>query len=66
MCKKQESFSTDTFQSKIIFIEEDFILMELDSKFEIIYHVPSGRTVSSFNHLSEHLKFNEKFFPIHY
>lgn len=30
MCKKQESFSTETFMNKIVFIDEDFILMELD------------------------------------
>ena len=37
--------------------------MELNGHNEIIFHVPSRRTVSSFNNLSEHLKFNDKFMP---
>lgn len=63
MCSKKDSFSTDTFVNKIIFVEEDFILMELDQSNEIIFHVESGRTISSFNSISSNFKFNEKFFP---
>ena len=59
MCKKQESFSTDTFMDKIIFVDEDFILMELDQSVEIIFHIPTERTVSSFNLLSKNLKYNQ-------
>ena len=66
MWSKQESFSTETFLHKIIFVDEDFILMELDGNNEIIFHVPSGRTVSSFNLISPNLKYNEKFFPVQY
>ena len=64
MWAKQESFSTETFQHKIIFVDEDFILMDLDSSYEIIFHVPSQRTISSFNNLNRRLKFNEMYFPI--
>jgi len=63
MCNKKDQFTTDSFVNKIIFIDEDFILMELDGHNEIIFHVPSRRTVSSFNNLNAHLKFNEKFMP---
>ena len=40
--------------------------MELNDSNEIIFHVPSGRTVSSFNLISKNLKYNEKFFPVQY
>lgn len=63
MCSKKDSFSTDTFVNKIIFVEEDFILMELDQSNEIIFHVESGRTLSSFNSINPSFKYNEKFFP---
>ena len=66
MWSKQESFSTETFLHKIIFVDEDFVLMELDGCNEIIFHVPSGRTISTFNLISSHLKYNEKFFPVQY
>ena len=66
MWSKQESFSTETFLHKMVFVEEDFILMELDGSNEIIWHVPSGRTVSSFNLISDNLKYNEKYFPVQY
>ena len=66
MCTKQESFSTETFLNKLVFIDEDFIYMELDNSSEIIFHVESGRTVSSFNLISPNLKYNEKFFPVQF
>ena len=66
MYKKQESFSTETFVNKMIFIDEDFIWMELDQSSEILFHVPTGRTISSFNVLSRHLKYNEKLFPVQF
>ena len=66
MCSKFEPFSTETFLHKLIFIDEDFILMELQQTNEIIFHVPTGRTISSFNSLSPHLKYNEKYYPTCY
>jgi len=66
MCGKNDSFSTETFIKKLIFVDEDFILMELDKSNEILFHVESGRTLSSFNCLGPHLKFNEKFFPVQF
>ena len=66
MCGKSDSFTTETFIQKLIFVDDDFILMELDQNNEILFHVESGRTLSSFNSLSPHLKFNEKFFPVQF
>lgn len=63
MWSKKEQFSTETFINKLIFVDDDFILMELGGSNEILYHVPSGRTVSTFNNLSSLLKYNEKFIP---
>lgn len=54
---------TDTFVNKIIFIDEDFILMELNGSNEVIFHVPSRRSLSSFNNLHHNLKYNERFMP---
>ena len=47
---------------KLIFVDEDFILMDFDNNYEIIYHVPSQRTVASFNSLNRHLRYNEMYF----
>ena len=30
MCSKNDSFSTETFIKKLIFVDEDFILLEID------------------------------------
>ena len=64
MCSKKDSFSTETFVNKLIFADEDFILMELDNSNEIVFHVESGRTISSFNSINPRFKFNEQFFPV--
>ena len=66
MISKKEQFTVDMFVNKLIFVDDDFILMELDGYNEIIFHVPSRRTVSSFNNLCANLRFNEKFMPIQF
>lgn len=63
MCSKRDQFSTETFLNKLIFVEDDFILMELDQSNEIVFQVSTQRTISSFNVLNPNLKFNEKFLP---
>ena len=41
LLSSKETFSPENFVDKIIFVEEDLIMLELDKINEIIFHVPS-------------------------
>jgi hypothetical protein len=60
---RMESFSDETFKHKLFFIDEDLVLMQFDASHEAIFHVPSSRIISSFNHLHPQLKYFENFLP---
>ena len=59
----REPFSAESLVDKVIFIEDDFLMLELDRTTEIVFHVPSQRVLSSFNTLNPHFHFNEVFMP---
>ena len=64
LSEQKEGFSTENLSDKLIFIEDDFILMNLDKTNEIIFHVPTQRVLSSFNQLNPNFYFNQVFIPL--
>ena len=60
---KKETFSAEQLINKIVFLEEDLIMLVLESSQEVVFHIKTQRVISSFNTLNPMMSFNQTFFP---